>query len=132
MRLLLDTHVFLWFISGDGRLYENWRNQVCDAGNEVYLSVVSLWEVIKHSLGRLQLPYAPERYIPDQRARHQIDSLTLEEASIRHLSSLPSLHRDPFDRILVCQAIELQLTIVTVDDVFAGYPVRVLERGHGR
>jgi PIN domain nuclease of toxin-antitoxin system len=130
VRLLLDTHIFLWFISGDARLPVAWRGQVRNPDNDVYLSVVSLWEVIiKYSLGRLPLPHPPETYVPIQRVRHQIDSLALEEASIQRLATLPSLDRDPFDRMLVCQAMEHQLAIVTVDDAFEGYPVPILERG---
>jgi len=127
MRLLLDTHIFLWFISGDSRLPANWRDSMRDAGNEVYLSVASLWEVIvKHRLGKLPLPHPPESYLPTQRARHLIASLPLDEASVRHLAMLPSVHRDPFDRMLVCQAIEHELTIVTADPVFGSYPAPIL------
>jgi PIN domain nuclease of toxin-antitoxin system len=129
MRLLLDTHIFLWFISGDTRLPSDWRDSIRDTENEVYVSVVSFWEaVIKHALGKLPLPHPPEHYLPTQRARHQIASLSLDEASVRHLATLPAVHRDPFDRMLVCQAMELGLTIVTVDPVFEAYPAPILDR----
>ena len=129
MKLLLDTQIFLWFISGDARLPADWRDSIRDAGNEVYLSVVSLWEVIiKHALGKLPLSHPPVHYLPTQRVRHQIASLPLDEASVSHLATLPAAHRDPFDRMLVCQAIEYGLTIVTVDPVFRGYPAPVLGR----
>jgi PIN domain nuclease of toxin-antitoxin system len=129
MRLLLDTHIFLWFISGDARLPTDWRESLRDADNAVYLSVVSLWEaLVKYRLGKLPLPHPPESYLPTQRARHQIASLSLDEASVCHLSSLPSVHRDPFDRMLVCQALEHGLSIVTVDPVFGAYPAPILDR----
>lgn len=129
MRLLLDTHIFLWFISGDARLPDGWRESIRNPENDVYLSVASLWEaIIKHQLGRLPLPEPPESYLPTQRVRHQIASLSLDEASVSQLTKLPPLHRDPFDRILICQAIEHGLTIVTVDDVLCTYPVLVLNR----
>jgi PIN domain nuclease of toxin-antitoxin system len=65
MRLLLDTHIFPWFISGDAQLPIDWREGIRDADNEVYLSVVSLWEaLVKHRLGKLPLPYPPETYLP--------------------------------------------------------------------
>lgn len=129
MRLLLDTHVFLWFISGDARLPGSWRDSIQNPGNEVYLSVVSLWESItKHSLGKLHFPENPGVYLPIQRARHGIASLSLDEDSVRHLLTLPSMHRDPFDRMLVCQAIEHKLTLVTVDEVFKSYPAPILSR----
>lgn len=129
MRLLLDTRVFLWFISGDNRLPETMRDSIRDLNNEVYLSVVSLWEVIiKHRLGKLPLPQPPEVYLPTQRERHQISSLFLDEASVSHLVNLPRIHRDPSDRMLICQAMQHGLTIVTVDDVVSKYSVPVLSR----
>ncbi|HJW84068.1 MAG TPA: type II toxin-antitoxin system VapC family toxin [Anaerolineae bacterium] len=127
MNLLLDTHVFLWFISGDARLPDALRDSIRDSENEVYVSVVSLWEaMIKHQLGKLPLPQPPEKYLPLQRERHRISSLSLDEASVSHLAELPPVHRDPFDRMLICQAMENGLTFVTVDDVLAGYPVSML------
>jgi PIN domain nuclease of toxin-antitoxin system len=129
MRLLLDTHVFLWFISADARLPATWRDAIRDPGNEVCLSVVSVWEaMVKYALGKLPLPHPPEHYLPTQRVQHQIASLPLDEASVCHLATLPSVHRDPFDRMLVCQAIKHTLTIVTVDPVFKAYPVPILGR----
>ena len=129
MKLLLDTHVFLWFISGDNRLPDAMRDSIRDLNNEVFLSVVSLWEVIvKHQLGRLPLPQPPEVYLPAQREQHRISSLSLDEASVSQVANLPPIHRDPFDRILICQAMQYGLTIVTVDDVVGKYPVSVLSR----
>ena len=129
MRLLLDTHIFLWFISGDTRLPTDWRERIRDTDNAAYLSVVSLWEaLVKYRLGKLPLPHPPETYLPTQRARHQIASLPLDEASVCHLAILPSVHRDPFDRMLVCQALEHGLRIVTVDPVFGAYPAPILDR----
>jgi PIN domain nuclease of toxin-antitoxin system len=129
MRLLLDTHIFLWFISGDARLPTDWRETIRAVDHAVYLSVVSLWEaLVKYRLGKLPLPHPPETYLPTQRARHQIASLSLDEASVCHLSSLPAVHRDPFDRMLVCQALQHGLSIVTVDPVFGAYPAPILDR----
>lgn len=127
MNILLDTHIFLWYISGDQRLSEDKRESIRDPENNVYLSVVSLWEtIIKHQLGKLKLPEPPESYLPIQRERHQILSLTLDEASVSYLAQLPPIHRDPFDRMLICQANVHGLTMVTVDDVIRTYPVNVL------
>lgn len=129
MRFLLDTHVFLWFISADARLPATWRDAIQDTGNEVFLSVVSIWEaMVKYTLGKLSLPHPPELYLPTQRIQHQITSLLLDEASVCHLATLPLVHRDPFDRMLVCQAIEHALTLVTVDPVFEAYPAPILGR----
>lgn len=127
MKLLLDTHIFLWFISGDKRLSEGIRDNIRDPGNEVYLSVVSLWEaIVKYHLGKLPLPQPPNIYLPIQRQKHQIVSLSLDEASVSQLANLAKIHSDPFDRMLICQAMEHGLTIVTVDDAICAYPVSVL------
>ncbi|MDQ3302214.1 MAG: type II toxin-antitoxin system VapC family toxin [Actinomycetota bacterium] len=124
MKLLLDTHVFLWFISGDKNLRASTQDSIRQSGNEVYLSVVSVWEaMIKHQLGKLPLPEPPARYLPEQRRRHSISSLAVDEASVARLAGLPPLHRDPFDRLLVCQALEHGLTLITVDDAVRAYPV---------
>lgn len=123
MKLLLDTHIFLWFIGGDTRLPADWRDSICDLGNAVYVSVVCIWEaIVKHRLGKLPLPHPPEHYLPAQRVRHQLTSLPLDEASVCQLATLPAVYRDPFDRMLVCQVLEHGLTVVTVDPVFQAYP----------
>jgi len=80
-----------------------------------FVSSVSLWEaIIKHSLGKLPLPEKPEKYLVELREKHQFSSLPLDENSVRHLPELPSYHRDPFDRMLICQAKEHDLVIVTI------------------
>ena len=127
MNLLLDTHIFLWFISGDARLLGSLRQIIRHPENDVYLSVVSIWEVIiKHALGKLPLPEPPEVYLPKQRRLHLIQSLPVDEDSVSQLSKLPLLHRDPFDRILICQALRYDLTIATVDSAIRAYPVPVI------
>src|SRR5437764_2904010 len=127
MKLLLDTHIFLWYIRRDRKLSDDFRDSIRNPANEVYLSVVSLWEaIIKYRIGKLSLPHAPEIYLPIQRERHRIASLVLDEASVSQLANLPELHRDPFDRMLICQAIEHGLTIVTVDQALRVYPDTVL------
>jgi PIN domain nuclease of toxin-antitoxin system len=127
MRLLLDTHVFLWFISGDRRLPGPVLEVIQDPVNEVFLSSVSVWEaIVKHQLGKLPLPEPPGAYLPLQRERHRINSLALDEASIAHLSTLPRHHRDPFDRMLICQALHHGLTLATVDGDILKYEVPLL------
>jgi len=127
MKLLLDTHIFLWYISGDRKLADNTKDIISDPANEVYLSVVSLWEaIIKYRLGKLPLPQAPEIYLPEQRERHEMSSMVLDEASVKQLGQLPLLHRDPFDRMLICQAIEHNLAIVTIDPAIRIYSVTLL------
>ena len=127
MRLLLDTHIFLWYISGASQLQDATRDAISDAHNDVYLSVISVWEsLIKYQLGKLPLPRSPEEYLPEQRERHSISSLPLDEGSVAKLVTLPLIHRDPFDRMLICQAMEHDLVIVTVDDAICVYTKNVL------
>lgn len=129
MRLLLDTHVFLWYITGDVRVDRNMREAVENA-DVVYLSVASIWEAtIKYGLRKLVLPEPPHPWLSVQREQHGFDSLSIDEASIAHLAALPDVHRDPFDRLLICQAIEHGLQLVTVDPMVARYPVKVLSPG---
>ena len=124
MRILLDTHVFLWLITGDAKLPAPFLGPIRDPENEVYLSVVSLWEIsTKYQLGKLPLPSPPQEYIPKQRELHQIASLPLTESDLTHLPDLPRIHRDPFDRILVCQTIGNKTTIATVDPLIMAYEV---------
>ena len=127
MRPLLDTHVFLWYISADPHLPVAFRDAIRDPANEVCFSVASVWEaVIKYALGKLPLPAPPAEYLPAQRAAHRIATLPVVEDALAHLASLPPLHRDPFDRILIAQALLRGLTLVTVDDAVRLYPVPLL------
>jgi PIN domain nuclease of toxin-antitoxin system len=135
MRILLDTHIFLWFISGDTQLSKDVRDAIRvgkaspleNPDNEVYLSAISVWEIlVKYQLGKLTLPEHPETYLPKQRDLHQILSLALDESSVAQLAKLPPFHRDPFDRMLVCQALQNGLTIATVDTAVRAYPVSIM------
>lgn len=128
MKLLLDTHIFLWFISADSRLPILFKDAIREPNNTIYLSVASVWEIIiKHNLGKMPLPQSPEIYIPRQRQIHRIVSLPISESSLKHLVSLPDLHRDPFDRILASQALSQNLTIVTLDQTIKNYSVPFLK-----
>lgn len=127
MNLLLDTSVFLWLITGDDRLSGTLRRAVCDPDNRVFLSVVSVWEIaVKQQIGKLKLPRPAWGYVTAARERHAINSLSLEEAALVHLPKLPDVHRDPFDRMLVCQAIEHDLLLATADAVLYHYPVKTV------
>lgn len=127
MKLLLDTHIFLWYVSSDPKLAPDLSDAIRDEANDVYLSAASVWEaVIKHALGKLPLPGPPAVFLPQQRKAHQISTLAIEEEALIHLSDLPALHRDPFDRIIIAQAIQRDWTLVSVDEVVRRYPVRLL------
>lgn len=126
MKILLDTVTFLWIAEGSKRLSETAVDLFRSPDHEVYLSVVSAWEiVVKHELGRLPLPDSPARFVPAMREAHLIDSLALAESAALQLLKLPQLHRDPFDRMLVCQAIDAGCTILTPDELVSQYPVSV-------
>ena len=124
MRLLLDTCTFLWIVTGDASLSALAREHFSDPANEVFLSSVSAWEIaVKFGLGKLPLPRSPSALVPEERRRHQIQSLPLDEAAVLASAKLAELHRDPFDRMLVCQAIMGGLTLLTPDPLIAQYPV---------
>jgi PIN domain nuclease of toxin-antitoxin system len=127
MRLLLDTHTFLWYITADPNLPAPFRTAISDPANQVFLSVASVWEaVIKYNLGKLPLATPPADFLPRQRDAHGISSLPIDEGAMPPLAGLPPLHRDPFDRLLVAQALQHGLTIATVDPAVIAYPVSVL------
>lgn len=125
MRYLLDTCTFLWIISEAKELSTTARDSFVNPANEVLFSVVSVWELsVKHAMGELPLPGRIEQFIVDQREAHRIGTLPLHERAVLHLHKLPALHRDPFDRMLVCQAIEHDRLLLTPDPLIAQYPVR--------
>lgn len=127
MRLLIDTCTFLWIVGDAPALSRRARELFKAADNEVYLSTASAWEIaVKHGLGRLPLPEPPERFVPDMRERHGIVSLAIDEESALHVSRLPGLHRDPFDRMIVAQAIVHGLAILTPDPFVTQYPGRTI------
>ncbi|MEX0867159.1 MAG: type II toxin-antitoxin system VapC family toxin, partial [Pirellulales bacterium] len=127
MKILLDTHVFLWYLTSDSRLPQSFESAIQDLNNDVYLSVASVWEaVIKHQIGKLPLPASADAYVSLQRAAHGIASLPIDEGAMAYLAQLPLLHRDPFDRLLVAQASQHGLTVATVDPAVKAYTVPTL------
>jgi len=129
VRLLLDSCAFLWMIWDEPELTARARALIADPRNEVYLSAISLWEIlVKHQTGRLELrqPVEPARFYAEQREAHRISPLPLEEEAVAQLAKLPNLHRDPFDRMLICQAIAHGLAVLTPDAAIQRYPVRTV------
>ena len=126
MRLLLDTVTFIWLVEGSSRLSAPARDLIIDSANDAYLSAASAWEIaIKNGLGRLPLRVPPEQFVVEQRRRHRLDSLPITEEAALQVGKLPNLHRDPFDRLIVAQAIAEGMTVVTPDRLIKMYPVRV-------
>ena len=127
MRLLLDTCTFLWIVTGSSQLSKQAAQWFSDPSNEVFLSVVSAWEIaVKYSLGTLRLPAPPIDFIPSQREAHGITPLPLTEEEVLYLPKIPKLHRDPFDRMLICQALVNGFAVLTPDELVSQYPIRVL------
>ena len=125
MKLLLDTCTFLWLVSDSSQVPARVVEMYRTPDNEVYLSAASVWEIaLKYARGRLPLPAPPERLVREEREARGIDPLPIDEESALHLSRLPALHRDPFDRILVSQAIVHGLVILTPDPLVTQYPAR--------
>lgn len=124
MDVILDTHVFLWFIAGEERLTPLARATIEEPDNEMFLSVASIWEMaIKYSLGKLVLTRPFGELIPAQLELNGISVLPLAVSHAAAVASLPFHHRDPFDRILVAQALTEQLPILSNDAVFDAYGV---------
>jgi len=125
MDLLLDTCTFLWLVLDPSRLSARAIALIQDPANHLDLSVVSTWEIaLAYSMGRVQLNQPPHIFVPQQRVHHGIDFFPLSEETSLYLPHLPKLHRDPFDRMLVCQATVHDLTILTPDPLIRQYSVK--------
>ena len=126
MRLLLDTHVFLWFVAGDARLSRRARRALEDEDNDIFLSAASVWEMaIKTSLGRLTLPTSVARYTEDK-LRHGLQMLPIDWPHAAGVEDLPWHHSDPFDRLLIAQARIEGFSVVTGDAAFRPYGVTIV------
>ena len=126
MKYLLDTCTFLWICEGSQRLSERAVSSFQNPDNDVYLSCVSGWEIaVKFKRGKLPLPQTPALFVPSMREQHHIAKLQLEEAAVLRLDTRPDNHRDPFDRMLICQALLGGLTLLTPDPDIRSYPVNV-------
>lgn len=125
MKLLLDTCTLIWLLTGERKLPERIRSAIEE--RDVLLSAASAWEIaIKHAKGTLRLSQPPERLVPWARERYGFLSLPIDEEAALHVAKLPALHTDPFDRMLVSQAIVHGLTIVTPDPLVTQYPARTM------
>lgn len=123
MRLLLDTHVAIWFFEAPALVADEARQAIEDSGNRIYLSAASVWEsAVKQSLGRISLPEA----LDVGAVRAGFEELHVTWAHGRAAATLPAMHSDPFDRMLVAQAIAEDLVLVTRDRLVAQYPVQTM------
>ena len=128
MKVLIDTHVFLWWASEHGaRVSDRARALLGDASTEAAFSIASAWEIaLKVGAGRMELPGAVERYLPDRLRHHGFELLPIELSHALRAGALPRIHGDPFDRMLVAQAQVEGLPIVTADPVIARYDVETI------
>lgn len=127
MNLLLDTHAMLWALAEPHRLPQNARAAIEDTRNDVWISSAATWEItIKHALGKIALPTAPEIYLPARIAHYGFRELAITVAHTVALAALPDHHNDPFDRIMIAQAQVEGLTLVSLDAHVTQYRVRLL------
>ena len=125
MKLLLDTHTLIWWTLTPEKLSERVANLLAQEDNELLLSVASVWEMqIKIQSGKLQLDLPLRELISNQQQTNNLQLLSIELADVWVLDSLPVPHRDPFDRIIISQAIAHQFPILSIDGVFDAYPVQ--------
>ena len=127
MNILLDTHTFLWWVAEDAQLSLKAKEIIANPDNKIYFSVVSAWEIIiKVGLGKLFLSEPPETYIPSRTTANQFEILAVQMPHILKINSLPNFHKDPFDRLLIAQSLVEDLSLLTVDNVIAQYPVQTI------
>lgn len=127
MKLLLDTHILLWAITEPGRVAPHLREAVLHSGNQLWFSAASYWETcIKQAAGKLRLVEHWPQMMDRELERNQINWLPVEKAHCLRLLELPSHHRDPFDRLLIAQAMSENLVIATMDRTIQRYQVETL------
>ena len=127
MNLLLDTVTFLWLTGLPAKLSQHAKDLCQTPTNALFLSAVSAWKIeMKYRRGQLYLAHDPQVFIPTQRAAHGIAELPFDEAAALHYSTLADIHRDPFDRMLICQALANGLTLVTPDKNIRAYAVATI------
>jgi len=127
MRIILDTHSLLWFIMGDGRLSNNARTIIEDLDNRILVSVGSLWEIaVKVNIGKLRFLQTYQDFFPSELQKNDIEVLPIRHADLAILATLPLHHRDPFDRLIIAQAMSENISIATKDDAFRNYTVETI------
>jgi PIN domain nuclease of toxin-antitoxin system len=131
MKLLLDTQCFLHIFLDPGRLSQRALDVLTNEASDLYFSAASAWEIaIKFSIGKLYLPEPPETYVVKRMREYEVTPLPVEHAHALHVCTLPHIHKDPFDRLLIAQARVAGLTLMTTDAVIAQYPVECVLAGN--
>ncbi len=130
MKYLLDTSVFLWGVAAEDRLNAMAQEVLTASSSELYLSAAGAWEiVIKYALGSLPLPKAPSEYILYAQRLWGIQTLNITQEHAFRAGELPAHHRDPFDRMLIAQALSERMTLLTADRAFQEYKVDLIYCG---
>ncbi len=125
MRLLLDTHTFIWFVTDSPRLSSTAKILIEDEYNEKLLSIASVWEMaIKHSIGKLSFELPFMTFIERQMQQNSMSLLNIQLSHLVAVANLPLHHRDPFDRLIIAQGMIEQILIVGADEIFDSYPIR--------
>lgn len=125
MRQILDTHILIWFVSGDPRISASMRSQI--ENNDNLVSIASIWEMaIKHSIGKLNFQSSFNEFVEQQIIMNGIELLPIRIDHIAVISSLPLHHRDPFDRLLIAQSIVENIPLLSADQIFDAYPIQPL------
>ncbi len=128
MRILLDTQIALWAWAEPARIPGHIKEAMTALGNEVFFSQVSTWEIqIKYDLGKLSMDSAPIKFVPTAIKRSGFLYQAIKDDALFFLGRLPGIHRDPFDRLLIAQAIVGDFKLATVDDKVLKYPVPIVE-----
>ena len=127
MRVLLDTHTFLWFIEGNSNIGQKALKEILEPSNERFLSIACLWEIaIKVKMGKLKSQGSFHDLIQSQIVNNDIQLLAISANHLNGVQTLTLHHRDPFDRLIIAQAISENLTILTKDSSFSSYSVKTL------
>ena len=127
MRILVDTHIFLWAITDDPRLSNAHRDLYADESSDLHFSIASVWEMmIKSGLGKLALPAPAAPWVFKQLDKNRLTPLSIRPEHLAELETLPPLHRDPFDRMLIAQAKAEKMPILSGDPGLRRYDVTIL------
>ena len=127
MRILLDTHAFLWWVVDSPKLSADARGIIANEQNEPIFSVVSAWEIaIKVGEGKLEMSDPPGKFVTEQISRNILEVMPIHLRHALGVHSLPDHHRDPFDRLLIAQAVAENVAILTADPVMTKYPVQTI------
>jgi PIN domain nuclease of toxin-antitoxin system len=128
MKLLIDTNIFLRLFLLPSLISVDVETLLKDSNNDIYLSAASAWEIaIKYGINKLQLPDTPEIYVPDRMKRANFKRLEVNHKHALAVAGLPLIHKDPFDRLLVAQANEENLSLLSADKIFAQYSVKFID-----